>query len=42
LLTDYFSSDNLITKGLPTVQYIADTLNVSPSYLSELLKVLTG
>jgi AraC-like DNA-binding protein len=27
---------------LLTVQYIADELNVSPSYLSGLLKVLTG
>lgn len=42
LLTDYFNNDDLITKGLPTVQYIAETLNVSPSYLSGLLKVLTG
>jgi AraC-like DNA-binding protein len=42
LLTDCFNSDDLISKGLPTVQHIADTLNVSPSYLSSLLKVLTG
>ncbi|WP_423149658.1 helix-turn-helix domain-containing protein [Rubrolithibacter danxiaensis] len=42
LLTDYFRSEDLATKGLPTVQYIADTLNVSPGYLSSLLKVLTG
>jgi AraC family transcriptional regulator, transcriptional activator of pobA len=42
LLADYFSSDDLISKGLPTVQYIADTLNISPKYLSGLLKVLTG
>lgn len=42
LLTDYFNNDNLIEKGLPTVQYIANTLNVSPKYLSSLLKVLTG
>jgi AraC-like DNA-binding protein len=42
LLTDYFNSDNLISKGLPTVQHIADTLHVSPKYLSSLLKVLTG
>ena len=42
LLTAYFQGDDLITKGLPTVQYIADSLNVSPSYLSGLLKVLTG
>jgi len=42
LLADHFNSYNLMTKGLPTVQYIANTLNVSPSYLSGLLKALTG
>ncbi len=42
VLTDYFNSDDLIKKGLPTVQYIAGTLNISPNYLSGLLKVLTG
>ena len=42
ILADYFSSDNLITKGLPSVQYIAETLHVSASYLSGLLKALTG
>jgi len=41
-LEDYFSSDDLITKGLPTVQYISEALNVSPGYLRSLLKVLTG
>ncbi len=42
ILTEYFNSDVLEKKGLPTVQYIAETLNVSPNYLSGLLKVLTG
>lgn len=42
LLTDYFNSDDLILKGLPAVQDIAGALNVSPKYLSGLLKVLTG
>ncbi|WP_317235808.1 helix-turn-helix domain-containing protein [Niabella hibiscisoli] len=42
LLTDYFNSDNLVSKGLPTVQYISDNLNVSPTYLRSLLKTLTG
>ena len=42
ILTEYFNGDALEKKGLPTVQYIADTLNVSPDYLSGLLKVLTG
>jgi AraC family transcriptional regulator, transcriptional activator of pobA len=42
LLNDHFNSDDLVTKGLPAVQYIAGALNVSPGYLSGLLKVLTG
>ena len=42
LLSDYFNSDDLVTKGLPTVQYISDNLNVSSTYLRSLLKTLTG
>ena len=42
ILTDYFNSNDLIRQGLPTVQYIASALNVSPNYLSGMLKVLTG
>ncbi|RZJ20010.1 MAG: AraC family transcriptional regulator [Acinetobacter sp.] len=42
MLEEYFNSDNLIQKGLPTVQSIADNLNISPTYLSALLKALTG
>ncbi len=42
ILNDYFKSDALQINGLPTVQHIADTLNVSPNYLSGLLKNLTG
>jgi AraC family transcriptional activator of pobA len=42
ILAEYFNGDTLLNKGLPTVQHIADTLNVSPNYLSDLLKVLTG
>jgi len=42
ILEDYFSSDDMITKGLPTVQYISEALNVSPNYLRGLLKTLTG
>lgn len=41
-LTAWFNSAELIRKGLPTVQYIAETLNVSPNYLSNVLKMLTG
>lgn len=42
LLTNYFGSDQLFTNGLPGVQYIAEKLNISPNYLSSILKVLTG
>ncbi|MGV7105760.1 helix-turn-helix domain-containing protein [Flavobacterium sp. U410] len=42
VLSGYFDAENIASKGLPTVQYVADTLHVSPSYLSGLLKVLTG
>lgn len=42
LLTDYFNDEGLIRKGLPSVQFIAESLNVSPNYLSGLLKALTG
>ncbi|RIV18641.1 AraC family transcriptional regulator [Fibrisoma montanum] len=42
LLADYFSHDDLATRGLPTVQYISDNLNLSPTYLRSLLKTLTG
>lgn len=42
VLADYFINDDLVLRGLPTVQFVANTLNVSASYLSSLLKVLTG
>ncbi len=42
LLSEYFNSDDLATKGLPSVQYISDHLNVSPTYLRSVLKTLTG
>ncbi|MBS7231428.1 helix-turn-helix transcriptional regulator [Flavobacterium psychroterrae] len=42
LLDDYFANDSLTKNGLPTVHYIAETLNITPNYLSGLLKSLTG
>ncbi|RAJ32147.1 helix-turn-helix domain-containing protein [Pedobacter cryoconitis] len=42
LLTNYFSSGEMAQKGLPSVTYIAENLNISPGYLSSLLKSLTG
>jgi AraC-like DNA-binding protein len=40
LLTAYF--DNTEVSGLPTVEYMAGQLNLSPHYLSDLLRSLTG
>jgi AraC family transcriptional regulator, transcriptional activator of pobA len=42
LLNTYFNNDTASIKGLPTVQYLADQLNVSPHYLSDMLRTLTG
>ncbi|AXY78582.1 AraC family transcriptional regulator [Paraflavitalea soli] len=42
LLTDYFSQEDSLDKGIPTVQYLAGQLHLSPSYLSDMLRALTG
>ncbi|WP_143309105.1 helix-turn-helix domain-containing protein [Chitinophaga vietnamensis] len=42
ILDAYFNNDELMRKGLPSVQQIAQQLHLSPNYLSNLLKVLTG
>jgi AraC family transcriptional activator of pobA len=42
LLNSYFNRTDLSMHGLPTVQYVAEELTISPNYLGTLLKVLTG
>ena len=42
LLHAYFDRGDLVERGLPTVQHVADCLRLSPKYLSTLLRVLTG
>ncbi len=42
LLTNYFKNDDAAAHGLPTVLYVSERLNISPNYLSRLLKTLTG
>lgn len=42
LLEDYFNSDQVQKTGLPTVNYLAEKLNISANYLSDMLRNLTG
>lgn len=42
ILNEYFNSSQIEENGLPTVKYISDQLNLSPNYLSDLLRNLTG
>jgi len=42
VLDAYLDNDKALAKGLPTVQYLAEQLNVSPHYLSDMLRTLTG
>ncbi len=42
LLDDYFNNEKSLNEGIPTVHYLSDHLNVSASYLSDMLRNLTG
>jgi AraC family transcriptional activator of pobA len=42
ILEDHFNNDRSATQGIPTVQYLSGQLNISPSYLSDMLRSLTG
>jgi AraC-like DNA-binding protein len=42
LMNDYFNNEALLKQGVPTVAYLAGKLNLSPSYLSDMLRSLTG
>jgi len=41
-ISDYFWSDILEDKCIPTVSFFADSMNLSPNYFSDLLKKETG
>jgi len=41
-LEDYFNEGSSLNKGLPAVNAIAENLNVTPRYLSDLLRNLVG
>jgi AraC-like DNA-binding protein len=42
LLENYFNKQETLTKGLPTVEFLASELNLSTHYLSDMLRNLTG
>jgi len=42
LLEDYFADEKSLVNGLPTVEYLAAGANLSPRYLSDMLRALTG
>jgi AraC-like DNA-binding protein len=42
ILDEYFNKQKSLNRGIPTVQYLAECLNISPSYLSDMLRSLTG
>jgi len=42
ILAECFKNDNLSKNGLPTVSFLAESLHLSPTYFSGLLKSLTG
>jgi AraC family transcriptional regulator, transcriptional activator of pobA len=42
ILDSHFNGDKSLRQGIPTVQDLSEKLNVSPSYLSDMLRSLTG
>ncbi|SMO70382.1 AraC-type DNA-binding protein [Chryseobacterium rhizoplanae] len=42
LLDGYFKDEMSLNQGIPTVSYFAENLHLSPSYLSDMLRSLTG
>lgn len=42
ILDDYFNSQKSLHQGIPSVQFLSEQLNISPGYLSDLLRSLIG
>lgn len=42
ILDDYFNQRQALNKGVPTVHFLSEKLNLSPGYLSDMLRSLIG
>lgn len=42
ILNDYFKNEQSLKQGLPTVQFLSEQLNISASYLGDMMRSLTG
>lgn len=42
IIDDYLNNQETLQQGLPTVKYLSDQLNISPGYLSDVLRSLIG
>lgn len=42
ILDDYFDNEKSLKQGIPTVQYLAEQLNLSASYLGDIMRSFTG
>jgi AraC family transcriptional regulator, transcriptional activator of pobA len=42
ILDEYFNNSSSLNHGIPIVQYLAERINLSPHYLSDMLRSLTG
>jgi AraC family transcriptional activator of pobA len=42
MLDTYFNDKTALMQGLPTVHFLAENLNISPKYLGDVLRALTG
>jgi AraC family transcriptional activator of pobA len=42
ILNDYFKNEQPLKQGLPTVQFLSEQLNISASYLGDMMRSLTG
>jgi AraC family transcriptional activator of pobA len=42
ILDEYFNNEKALSQGIPTVQFLSEQVNLSPGYLSDMLRSLTG